>query len=84
MLATDAKFPAPEDDVAFAEGVITLWGNMLAMIGAQLCANGVAREDVINMMTALHRTNEATIKSPRARESAARHLASVCRALRKA
>ncbi|MEJ5976679.1 hypothetical protein WG901_08540 [Novosphingobium sp. PS1R-30] len=73
-----------DDDTAFAEGAITLWGNLLTMIGLQLIENGTAREEVLEMLTMLHETNEETVRSPRARASASRHLMSVYRALAEA
>jgi len=77
--ATDA-----DGDAAFAEGAITLWGNLLTMIGLQLLETGTAREEVLEMLTMLHETNEETVRSPRARASASRHLMSVYRALAEA
>jgi hypothetical protein len=80
--------PGPAEDVdgdaAFAEGAITLWGNLLTMIGLQLLETGTAREEVLEMLTMLHETNEETVRSPRARASASRHLMSVYRALAEA
>lgn len=73
-----------DDDAAFAEGAITLWGNLLTMIGLQLLETGTAREDVLEMLTMLHETNEETVRSPRARASASHHLMSVYRALAEA
>ena len=73
-----------DDDAAFAEGAITLWGNLLTMIGLQLLESGTAREDVLEMLTMLHETNQETLRSPRARASASRHLMSVYRALAEA
>jgi hypothetical protein len=81
----DGRPPVPvadnDDDAAFAEAAITLWSNTLALIGEHLCEMGTPREDVLEMLTMLHETNEATIRSPRARASASRHLMSVYRAL---
>jgi len=70
-----------DDDKAFAEGTITLWANLLTLIGEHLCETGTPRREVLEMLTMLHDTNEATIRSPRARASASRHLMSVYRAL---
>ena len=70
-----------DDDAAFAEGAITVWSNTLALIGEHLRELGTSREDLLEMLTILHDTNEATIRSPRARASASRHLMSVYRAL---
>jgi hypothetical protein len=69
------------DDAAFAEGAITLWANLLALIGEHLCETGTPRHEVLEMLTILHETNEETIRSPRARAVASRHLMSVYRAL---
>jgi hypothetical protein len=70
-----------DDDAAFAEGAITLWSNLLTLIGTQLLETGTPRQDVLEMLTMLHETNEQTIRSPRARAVAGRHLMSVYRAL---
>lgn len=70
-----------DDDAAFAEGAITLWANLLTLIGTHLRETGTSREDVLDMLTMLHETNEETIRSPRARAVASRHLMSVYRAL---
>ncbi|BBF70584.1 MULTISPECIES: hypothetical protein [Sphingomonadaceae] len=73
-----------DDAGAFAEGAITLWGNLLALMGTHLLETGMARQEVLDMLTILHETNEETIRSPRARAVAARHLMSVYEALGKA
>ncbi|TCM14022.1 hypothetical protein EDF56_11547 [Novosphingobium sp. PhB165] len=39
------------------------------------------RQEVLDMLAMLHETNEETIRSPRARAVASRHLLSVYRAL---
>ncbi|RZI76992.1 MAG: hypothetical protein EOP13_00475 [Pseudomonas sp.] len=70
-----------DDDAALAEGAITLWSNLLAMIGMQLRDSGTSREEVLEMLTMLHETNEETIRSPRARQTASRHLMAVYRVL---
>lgn len=66
-----------DDDAAFAEGAITLWGNLLTLIGSHLRETGTSREDLLDMLQMLHETNQETIRSPRARESASRHLDAV-------
>lgn len=77
--------PSSDDsDSAFAEGAITLWANLLTLIGTHLFDSGTSREEVLGMLTMLHETNEETIVSPRARASAARHLMAVYRALAEA
>lgn len=76
--------PAPalgDDDAAFAEGAITLWANLLTLIGTHLRQTGMPRQEVLDMLAMLHETNEETIRSPRARAVASRHLMSVYRAL---
>jgi hypothetical protein len=75
--------PAPsiDDDAAFAEGAITLWANLLTLIGTHLQETGTSRQEVLDMLTMLHEANEETIRSPRARAVASRHLMSVYRAL---
>ncbi|MEJ7935568.1 hypothetical protein WG907_15055 [Sphingobium sp. AN558] len=70
-----------DDDAAFAEGAITLWSNLLALMGTHLMEVGTPRQDVLDMLTMLHETNEETIRSPRARAIAGRHLMSVYRVL---
>lgn len=70
-----------DDDAAFAEGAITLWGNLLTLMGTHLRETGTSREEVLDMLTMLHEANEETIRSPRARASAARHLMAVYRVL---
>ncbi len=70
-----------DDHAAFAEGAITLWANLLTLIGEHLCETGTPRHEVLEMLTMLHETNEETIRSPRARAVASRHLMSVYRAL---
>ncbi len=63
-----------DDDAAFAEGAITLWSNLLALMGTHLLEVGTPRQDVLDMLTMLHETNEETIRSPRARAIAGRNL----------
>jgi hypothetical protein len=70
-----------DDDAAFAEGAITLWSNLLALMGTHLLETGTPRLEVLDMLTMLHETNEETIRSPRARAIAGRHLMSVYRVL---
>lgn len=70
-----------DDDAAFAEVAITLWGNLLTLIGTQLLETGTPRQEVLDMLTMLHETNEETIRSPRARAIAGQHLMSVYQAL---
>ena len=76
-----ARATQDDDDAAYAEGAITLWGNLLTMIGMQLRETGTTREDVLAMLTMLHETNEETVRSPRARAAASRHLMAVYRVL---
>ncbi len=78
-----ASAEVADDDAAFAEGAITLWANLLALIGEHLCETGTPRREVLEMLTMLHETNEETIRSPRARAVASRHLMSIYRALGK-
>lgn len=70
-----------DDDAAFAEGAITLWGNLLTLIGTHLRETGTSRQEVLDMLQMLHEANEETILSPRARASAKRHLKAVYQAL---
>ena len=81
-MSADGPPPGEEDDQsAFAEGAITLWSNLLAMIGAEMLDRGMPRADILEMLSTLHRANEETVRSPRARAIAARHLMAVYRAL---
>ncbi|KPH66920.1 hypothetical protein [Novosphingobium sp. ST904] len=81
---SDSVAATVDDDAAFAEGAITLWANLLTLIGTHLRETGTPRQEVLDMLTMLHETNEETIRSPRARAVASRHLMSVYRALREA
>lgn len=78
---SDSVAATVDDDAAFAEGAITLWANLLTLIGTHLRETGTPRQEVLDMLTMLHETNEETIRSPRARAVASRHLMSVYRAL---
>jgi hypothetical protein len=79
---TDDPDRVPNDDaIAFAEGAITMWANMLTLMATHLREHGTPHDEVLEMLTMLHDTNEATIQSPRARASAARHLRAVFKAL---
>ena len=81
-MADPVRTPANDDsDEAFAEGAITLWSNLLTLIGTHLRDTGMSREEVLEMLTMLHETNEETIRSPRARANASRHLMAVYRVL---
>lgn len=73
--------PADEDATAFGEGAITLWANLLTLMATHLCEQGTPKAEVLDMLTLLHDTNEATIRSPRAKASAASHLMAVYTAL---
>lgn len=73
-----------DGDAAFAEGAITLWSNLLALMGTHLLEVGTPRQEVLDMLTMLHETNEETIRSPRARAIAGRNLMSVYQVLRDA
>ncbi|WIA54917.1 hypothetical protein N6H05_17955 [Sphingobium sp. WTD-1] len=75
---SDSVAATVDDDAAFAEGAITLWANLLTLIGTHLRETGTPRQEVLDMLTMLHETNEETIRSPRARAVASRHLMSVC------
>lgn len=75
--------PGTSDDDAFAfgEGAITLWGNLLTLLATHLREQGMPRAELLAILTMLHDTNQATIRSPRARASAASHLMAVYAAL---
>lgn len=79
--ASDAPVVREDDAIAFAEGAITLWGNLVTMMGLHLQETGMPRETVLEMLTMLHETNEDTIRSPRAKAAAASHMMAVYRAL---
>ena len=82
MSAGDPAREMQDDDAAaYAEGAITLWSNLLTMIGIQLRETGTPREDLLAMLTMLHETNEETVRSPRARAAASRHMMAVYRVL---
>jgi hypothetical protein len=66
-----------DDDAAFAEGAITLWSNLVTMIGLHLRESGMPRDELLEMLTMLQETNNDTVRSPRAREVATRHLMAV-------
>jgi hypothetical protein len=70
-----------ESDAAFAEDSIILWSNLLTLLGTHMLENGMPRQELLDMLTMLHETNEETIRSPRARAMAGRHLMSVYRVL---
>ncbi len=70
-----------DDAVAFAEGTVTMWANLLTLMATHLCDQGVPRSEVLAMLTMLHDTNQVTIRSPRAKASAASHLMAVYKAL---
>lgn len=72
---------ADDDPIAFAEGAITLWANLLTLMATHLQEQGLPRAELLEMLTMLHDTNEATIRSPRAKASAASHLMAVYTAL---
>ncbi|MBJ7440925.1 MAG: hypothetical protein JHD35_18150 [Sphingopyxis sp.] len=61
-----------------------MWSNLLALMGTHLLEAGTPRQEVLDMLTMLHETNEETIRSPRARAIAGRHLMSVYRVLSEA
>jgi hypothetical protein len=83
-MAGEKNNVAADDDAAFAEGAITVWANMLTLVAGELRAQGVPSDVLLEMLALLNRTNQATIRSPRAKASASRHIESVCRAIRKA
>ena len=72
-----------DDDAAFADGAITLWANLLTLIGTHLRETGMSQEEMLGLLTILGETNNETIRSPRARASASLHLQAVYRVLEK-
>jgi hypothetical protein len=81
MSGTVVLGPGADDETAFAEGAITLWSNLLTMIGLHLRETGTPREDVLDMLRMLQETNDETVRSPRARAVASRHLMAVYQVL---
>ena len=81
MTGTVAVQPGADDDTVFAEGAITLWSNLLTMIGLHLRETGTSREELLDMLRMLQETNDETVRSPRARAVATRHLMAVYRVL---
>lgn len=73
--------PASDDAIAFGEGAITLWANLLTLIATHLRQQGMPKAEVLGMLTMLYDTNEATIRSPHAKAMAASHLMAVYTAL---
>lgn len=73
--------PPSDDAIAFGEGAITLWANLLTLMATHLREQGMPKAEVLDLLTMLHDTNEATIRSPRAKASAASHLMAVYTAL---
>ncbi len=77
-----AGAPADDDPIAFAEGAITLWANLLTLMATHLREQGIIPQaELLEMLTILYDTNEATIRSSRAKASAASHLMAVYTAL---
>jgi hypothetical protein len=71
----------PDDDaITLAEGSMTVWANPLTLMATHLREHGMPHCEVLEMLTMLHDTNEATIRSPRAKASAASHLMAVFKA----
>jgi|EndMetStandDraft_7_1072992.scaffolds.fasta_scaffold2084830_2 hypothetical protein len=81
MTGTVAVEPGADDETVFAEGAITLWSNLLTMIGLHLRETGTSREELLDMLRMLQETNDETVRSPRARAVATRHLMAVYRVL---
>jgi hypothetical protein len=77
----DPTTTASDDAIAFAEGSITMWANLLTLMATHMRDQGLSRSEILDMLTILHDTNQATIRSPRARASAATHLMAVYTAL---
>jgi hypothetical protein len=75
------EIPAGDDAIALGEGAITLWADLLTLMATHLREQGTPKAEVLDMLTLLHDTNEATIRSPRAKASAASHLMAVYTAL---
>ena len=73
--------PSHDDAIAFAEGAITIWANLVTLMATHLRDTGMARGETLDMLMLLHETNEATIRSPRAKAAAASHLMAVYTAL---
>ncbi len=52
---------------------MTLWGKLLTLVGTHMIGNKTPRQDLLNMLTMLHETNEETMVSPRASAIAGHH-----------
>lgn len=74
MTGTVGVEPGEDDETVFAESAITLWSNLLTMIGLHLRETGTSREELLDMLRMLQETNDETVRSPRARAVATRHL----------
>ncbi|MDO7841910.1 hypothetical protein [Sphingomonas immobilis] len=81
MVEATSEIASEDSAEAFAEGAITLWSNLLTLIGTHLRDSGMSRAEVLEMLTMLKETNDVTIRSPKARASASRHLMAVYRVL---
>jgi hypothetical protein len=73
----DDKNPARHDDQSIAESMVALWSNLVAMVCVNLLETGKSRSHVLQILSDLQDTNDATVGSPFVREAAARHLMSV-------
>lgn len=71
----------PNDAAAMAGDMVTLWANLLTLIGQHLREHGTPRGELLAMLRMLHDTNEATIQSPRMRAIASGRLNAVYKAL---
>ncbi len=69
------------DADALAADMVTLWANLLTLMGQHLREHGTPRGELLAMLRMLHDTNDATIQSPRMRAIAAQRLNAVYTAL---
>jgi hypothetical protein len=81
LIASIAAPATPEEAIAYADGAITAWANLVTLLAMHLTEAGTPRHEVLELLKMLHDTNQATIRSPQARASTARHLMAVYSAI---
>ncbi len=74
--------PVDQDEASVLAGdMVTLWANLLTLMGQHLREHGTPRGELLALLRMLHDTNEATIQSPRMRAIASQRLNAVYTAL---
>ncbi|MBA2934426.1 hypothetical protein HZF05_09980 [Sphingomonas sp. CGMCC 1.13654] len=66
-----------DDPASVTEGTVTLWSNLLTLMGQYLVESGTPKPEILEMLRLLNDTNDATIRSPRVRALASRRLMAV-------